>query len=107
VGYLNAILGLGVLALLVVLMVGLNRQAREERQRLERRPAPRQAATSAPRAVREPTPVEEPPAEPATGELAYDAREDGRPDEGEVRPPRRRRRRTGSSGDALEELMDL
>jgi hypothetical protein len=107
VAYLNVIMGLAVLALLGVLMIGLNRQAREERRRLERRPAARAAPAIAVQAsVAEPVPVEEPLPEPAADELGYDGHPDGLDGEREARPVRRRRR-TGSSGDALEELMDL
>jgi hypothetical protein len=112
VDVLNAIMGLAVLGLLGVLMIGLNRQAREERKRLERRPAPRPVPTMAVQTHDAPVLAEEPLPEPAADELAYDGRDDGVDGvdgEREARPVRRRRRRrrTGSSGDALEELMDL
>jgi hypothetical protein len=103
VSYVTPALGLAVLVLLGVLMLGLNGLAREEGRRPERRPVREPIAPPAP-PVREPEQLTiEPLPEPPPLEL-FDAEE---------QPPDRssedtaRRRRTGISPDALEELLDL
>jgi hypothetical protein len=104
VTYVNAALGLGVLILLGVLMVGLNRLAREER-RPERRPL-RSAPLAARPARHEQLLIDEPLPEERAGDERLDGtdpREDGVSDGATAR----RRRSGDSSSDALEELLDL
>jgi hypothetical protein len=103
-----------VLVVLGVLMVGLNGLAREERRATERRPA-RQPVPAPPRPERElqPLAIERP--EPTPDIPLFDADADtGAPlfkveQEPAARPSPdgTRRRRSGISPDALEELLDL
>ncbi len=112
--YVNAALGLAVLVLLGALMVGLNRLAREERRTTERRPA-RQPLATLPPPVPEPEPLVLEPPEPAATMPLFDAEADTgaplfRTEEDPAdrpAPEGARRRRSGISPDALEELLDL
>src|SRR5437870_8864452 len=99
-------MGLAVLALLGVLMVGLNGLARAERRRPERRSV-RQLPPASPPPLPEPEPEPlgvEPLSEPAPSATLFNV---------EAEPVDRssedtsRRRRSGISPDALEELLDL
>jgi hypothetical protein len=102
--YVNAALGLAVLVLLGVLMLGLNSQAREERRRPERRPA-RPPLAAPPPQYQEPEELEiEPVPEPAPSGPLFDLEEEQVDRSGEDTS---RRRRSGISPDALEELLDL
>ena len=107
--YVNAALGLAVLVLLGVLMVGLNGLAREERRRPERRPARQPPAPSPSALPLEPEPEPEmleiePLPEPAPSLPLFDVEEQPADRSGEDTA---RRRRSGISPDALEELLDL
>jgi hypothetical protein len=102
--YLNAALGLAVLVLLGVLMVGLNGLARDERRRPERRPArPHVASSPAPEEAPEALAIAEPAELPNVP--LFDVEEQEPVDRSAEDTSRRRR--SGISPDALEELLDL
>jgi len=92
-----------VLVVLGVLMVGLNGLAKEERRRTERRPV-RQPLAAPPLPQPEPEPLVIEPPEPAPTIPPFDA--EAEPDD-QPTAGGRRRRRSGISPDALEELLDL